>query len=178
MKTKVLVLIGVLIIAFAFMTVPVMAADASITGNPTAVIAVTVPVASQDIVLTLEPGQATTYLPADPSITVSSNWVGWTVTATDNSTAIKGHMSQYHSGGYEFSKYLQNAMSIATADISGKTTGSTSDLSGSSNTIATGLAAVDGQSVPFTIAQTVQYTDPVLTVGVYKILVVFTGGVP
>jgi hypothetical protein len=178
MKTKVLILLGILIIAFAAMVAPVMAADATITGNPTAVIDVSVPTGSQSIGLTLEPGQAAVSDPANPEITVSSNEVGWTVTATDTtpSTTVKGHMSKYDTA-YDFTKYLTNAMTIAHTSIPLVTTGGSSDLSSSSNTIATGLATVDEQSVPFTITQTVLYTDPVLSSANYQMIVTFTGSV-
>jgi hypothetical protein len=187
-KTKLLILIGILIIACAAIIAPVMAAvpTATIYGNPVAIMNVTVPIASQSIALALSPGNTTTYTPTNPSFTVTSNYETWSVSATDSTpgkSAKLGQMVAYNgtASTYDFTKYLGTAMTLSTSTTSG-ITGKT-DLLSTGTTIATGdgsTSAVSAAlSVPFGITQTVSYTDPVLPSGSnYQIVVTFTGSTP
>ncbi|MGA2122303.1 MAG: hypothetical protein ABSG49_09720 [Methanoregula sp.] len=194
MKTKVLILVGILVIAFAAVVAPVMAAttgSATITGNPPMKMDLTLhgsitgwsldPTASQPLTNS-----------ASVTMDVKSNDRSWDVSAkdaldNDGVPAAKtnaGFMLEYDPAGTGTWKTiaLGNALHVG-ATTSGHLTGAEVTLSGSDQTIANGDGAAGGAGTfmgqPLTIKQTVAYSDPVLTGSeVYRIIVTLTGTTP
>ena len=185
MKINLLVVISLIVVLSAAMVAPVVAADtgtSTITGNPGAVI---------DIVITgsisnwaLAVGDNTD---ADSvNLTVSSNYIGWTVAvkdAMDDSkiSGTEGSMANWSSSAYvdDPSATKLAALHVTGPSVPAKTTGAEVALTDSDQLIETGLDVVDAQSMDITIDQTVEYTDPRLPgSNVYRIIVTFTGTTP
>jgi hypothetical protein len=120
------------------------------------------------------------------TLTVTSDSSSWVITAKDALEGTKpsgsaGKLSEYN---IPSSSYITDAPKIfgTPMGITGTTKDSTSKtdilaLTGSDQTLETGLAPVTGQDLPLTFKQVVSYTDPHLTDGnhQYRITVVFTG---
>jgi hypothetical protein len=186
MKTKSLVLIGILIIAFAAIVIPVMAADTTtITGNPDSVISISVTGGTVDLSSGLSPQLP----PAEDStqtLTVSANGIGWTVAvsdALDNSkpAGSKGFMVEALSSAGAYvtpsPKNLTAVMNVTGGSMTGAT-GATVKLDGG-GVIETGTAAVDGTTGSITFQQIANYVDQVLTgTETYRTVVTFTATAP
>jgi hypothetical protein len=192
MKTKVLILVGILIIAFAAVVAPAMAAGtgiATITGNPAKTISLTVN--GGTIGLNLDP---TAPQPITDSTTatldVSSNSPGWTVSvkdALDGSKPSAGKMVNYTTASSTYGTLaLGSALNVGSASYVSAPNGfvgTSHDLTGSDQAIETGAsdttAANSFTATALTFKQTVVITDPVLPSGqVYRIIVTFTGSTP
>jgi hypothetical protein len=182
MKTKMLLIIGVLIIAFAAVVAPVMAAtNTTITGNPAKTISVTVN--GGPISLVLNAGSTASDSTTE-SLTVASNSPGWTVSvkdALDGSKPSAGQMVDYSGGSYG-TLALASHMSVGSASQTGFT-GTTVVLSGTDQAIETGAggytAANTFTNTALTFSQPVAITDSVLPGSdVYRIIVTFTGNTP
>ncbi|MDD1682495.1 MAG: hypothetical protein LUO98_01555 [Methanoregula sp.] len=190
MKTKVLTLIGILIIAFAAMVAPVMAADtdsgtAIITGDVAQTITLTPPAAP--IALTLDP----TLSPATDSgsdLGVSSNYPDWVVTAEDLLDSGKPALSDgimvnwvMAGPGPYGTTLLASPLELGTADGTGYTGSALTALT-AQFTFAQGdgtSAAADIFTIPLDLSQPVAYTDVVLpATETYQIIVTFTGTTP
>jgi len=118
-------------------------------------------------------------------LTVTSNTATWTVSVKDASDDSKppsyaGRMVEWDGA----SAYVANPavlganLTVTGASVPLKTTGGVErTLSGSDQTIETGLDVVTSLEIPLTFAQEVAYTDPHLTAlnHVYRIVVTFTG---
>jgi len=191
MKKNLLVIISLVVVMSAVMVVPVVAAEtgtSTITGNPGAAIAITV-TGSGISNWALVAGQTNTDT-SSVGLTVSSNKVGWTVSVKDamdpdttpapKTTGTAGRMTEWTESSSTWgASSLAAAMHVTGATVDTKTTGGVErTLTGSDQTIETGLAEVSSQSMGITIGQTVAYTDPILPSGkVYRIIVTFTGAV-
>jgi hypothetical protein len=122
-------------------------------------------------------------------LNVTSEVANWTVSVKDASDDAKppsyaGRMVEWNgtSSAYVASpKVLGANMTVTGASVPLKTTGGLErTLSGSDQTIETGLDVVTSLKIPLTFAQAVTYTDPHLTIPnhVYRIVVTFTGAEP
>ena len=187
MKTKVLILIGILIIAFATVVAPVMAANtgtATITGNPPKTLSLTVNggISNWNLDPTTSPKVDSTSV----NLTVSSNSPGWLVSVKDALDGSKpagsaGKMVDYNVGSYG-TLALGSNLTVGSASVAGFT-GSTVTLHGSDQAIETGAidatAAGTFTNTALTFTQPVAITDAVLGSGhVYRIIVTFTGTTP
>ena len=185
MKTNKLVLIGILIIAFAAMIAPVMADTTTITGNPQKAISITVHNGISNWVLIPSTDNADT---SSVTLDVTSNEPAWSVSVKDALDGAKpagseGKMVDYLTTGpgpYG-TLALGSAMKVQ-GDTTQPTkfTGTEKTLSGSDQAIDAGLdtTASAGQflGTPLKFTQTVSATDPVLlTNHVYRIVITFTG---
>ncbi len=191
MKTRLLVIVGILIIAFAAMIAPVMAASsATITGNPEKAIAIDVQGTIADWVLT--PG-ATETDATSVTLAVSSNSPGWVVSVkdaldVDGVPAAKpnaGFMVDYLTtgGGTWGTTKLGTALTVNSANAPAHVTGASHVLTGADQAIETGISETGGTGVfaahAITLSQPVAYTDTILgTNHVYRIIVTFTGTTP
>ena len=182
MKINVLVIISLMVVMSAAMVAPVMAATTGtsvITGNPGALIDITVTGSISNWALVA--GGANTNSTA-VDLTVSSNKL-WTVAVKDamDDTKIpgtQGKMANWTGSAYATSGNLAAALHVTGASVSTKTTGADVALSGSDQTIETGLDVVGSEQMDITIGQAVAYTDPTLPgSNVYRIIVTFTGSV-
>ena len=180
MKTNKLVLIGILIIAFAAMVAPVLAANTGTTyvsGNPSKYVAITL--SSGSVPLTLVPGGSATS--SALTITADSN-AKFTITVNDNSGRAlgQGYMGNYTSGAYEASP--TNTTLASPLQLSGTTTGTTTVgtitppiLTGTPQTLYTGTKWVSSQSLPTLFTQPVALNDPFLPgSSVYRMDMMFT----
>jgi len=184
MKTKALVLIGILIIAFAAMVAPVMAATtATITGNPDKTITVTVTGGITNWAL----AQGLNTDSTNVKLTVESNSPGWVVAAKDaldGSKPSAGKMVDYSTDTETYNTLaLGSEVVIGGATSATHYAGSEITLSGSDQTIVTGdsasTAAGTFTDTAVTVKQTVAITDSVLpTNHVYRIIVTMTGTTP
>jgi hypothetical protein len=87
-------------------------------------------------------------------------------------------MANWTGSAYAASGNIAAAMHVTGASVSTKTTGADVALSGSDQTIETGLDVVGSEQMDITIGQAVAYTDPTLPgSNVYRIIVTFTGSV-
>jgi hypothetical protein len=186
MKAKVLVMIGILIIAFAAVVTPVMAASTTtITGNPTAVIAVSVTGGTVNLALNPQISPATD---SSQTLTVSANAVGWTVAAKDGLDGSKpvgtlGFMVEAASSGGAYitptPKNLTAVMNVTGGIMTGANAAPVIiklDKAASGGTIETGTAAVDGTTGSITFSQIANYVDQRLTgPETYQMVVTFTG---
>ena len=178
MKTKSLVLIGVLIIALAAMAMPVMAE--STLNDDTAVYGtlaktVTITAASDTKEITLTPGSETSIT---TTLDVSENCAGTlkavdTLAATDK-TGSPGYMADYLTGTYT-ATHLNSRIKVSgtTADPFTAAAEAT-DLSGAKDiyTFTTGGA---NAALGITFKQTTALTDTVLDGGhTYRIPITFT----
>jgi hypothetical protein len=189
MKTKVFILIGILIIAFAAVVAPVMAGTSgttTITGNPAKTISITVngPAISLNLDPTASPAVDSTHETLD----VSSNTPSWTVKvkdALDDGKPSAGKMVDYLTTGpgpYG-TLALGTAINVGSASVTPGFTGSTKTLSGADQTIELGDADFNAantfSATPLTFTQPVVITDSVLGANhVYRIIVTFTASVP
>jgi hypothetical protein len=191
MKTKILVIVGILIIALAAMVAPVMALDsgsATIDGNPARIIAVTV---TGDItgwnLATIGENTA----PSTAKLTVSSNSPGWLVKVSDAMTGkpagTVGKMVNATSVGAYIPTpltYLNQALVLSSTSPTGITGATDVTLVGGAGAvIETGASDATGAGTftdtPITMKQTIGYTDVVLpSTNIYKIVVTFTGTTP
>jgi len=182
MKINLLVVISLMVVMSAAMVAPVVAAEtgtSTITGNPGAAIDITVTGSISDWALAV--GDNTDSTSVD--LAVSSNYIGWTVAVKDAMDDSKiggteGNMANWTGSAYAASGNLAAALHVTGASVTDKTTGAEVTLSGSDQTIETGLDVVDSQSMDITIGQAVAYTDPRLPgTNVYRIIVTFTGSI-
>jgi hypothetical protein len=176
MKTKVLILVGILIIAFAGIVAPVSAA----TTGPVAVTG-TVPE-----YISISAAPATINLDLQPNAVASSSALVLTVsrnnpyvvTVADNtgrSGALAGdlaNMQSYSGSAYTATPKLANPL-----HLSGTTTGTNSVHALSfpittAQTFYDGSAAVHNQDLATSITQQVTYTDPASST--YKMELIFT----
>lgn len=189
MKTKTLVLIGVLIIALAAMAMPVMAddtADISLTGNPTAT--VTVDTSGTLDAWELTPHATNPSTSGAVSLTISSN-CPFTIKVYDALTddkpaATVGYMSEVTiaTGDYvtESQKTLTNKLAIYTDNTNGITGSDVTSIpvAGSAATLwaYSGTGGFASQSLPMTFSQLVPFTDARLdgTTKTYRIPLVFS----
>jgi len=197
MKTKVLILTGLLIIAFAAMVAPVMAAASSsggsnITANPSPYLSLT---AAGNITYFQLAVGANSFggatggdLPGYMSnLTLTSN-SNYTVTATDaldqsKPAATAGKLSEYDTvhGTYNTSAYyyLSNALhTVVTTNMTsqaGYVTGFDVTLDDTQQSLATG-GNVSGGAIPVAFTQQVTTGDLRLPTNLfYRIVVTFTG---
>lgn len=189
MKTKVSVLMGLLIIAFAAMVMPVMAANtgtAIITGNPPVKMDITVDGGITNWGLdpsVTQPITDSTSVTMDV-MTNSKSWVVSVRDALDGGKTSAGFMEEYTGAAYG-TQTLTNALVVgaATPVTVAYFTGSEVTLSGTDQAFATsdGLAHAAGNhlDIPLTFKQTVLIADPVLTgSNVYRIIATFTATTP
>lgn len=182
MKTKTLVLIGVLIVALAAMAMPVMAGTtATITGNIAGSMDVnvdTVSVALGDI------SASGDHASSGETIDITTNYIGWAVTAEDNMDDAKtagseGKLTQYTTATTTYgSNVLTNALKVAGETTGDATAAAQFSLSGTGQTVYSGTVAGTFSNVPVTFTQTtVTATDKPLASGqTYRIIVTFAGG--
>jgi hypothetical protein len=193
MKTKIMVLVGILIIAFAAVVAPVMAAttgSATITGNPPMKMDLTIAGTITGWILDPTASQPLTDS-THVTMTVSSNDRSWVVSAHDALDTTKpagtvGKMAEWTGSAYltgASAAFLGSAMQVGATTVNPGFTGATVTLTGAGQAIATGDGSKSAAGVfttkPITIKQDVTYADPVLTGGdVYQIIVTFTGTTP
>jgi len=183
MKTKLWVIMGILIIAGAAMVMPVMAVDSGstqITGNavPTIDITVTGSLAGWQ----LTPPSSTNN---GATLTVNTNVAsGWHVKVADSmtgkATGSDGKMQEAVSAGGAYvasGAVLQSPLTVSAPGDTASTSDGTKTLTASPTAIIDGTAATSTYSQSLLFTQPVSYTlDPVLTGGhVYQIVVAFTG---
>ena len=186
MKINLLVVMGLMVVMSATMVAPVMAAPtgtSTITGNPGAVIDITVTGSISNWALAVGPNTNSTAV----DLTVSSNYIGWVVAVKDAMDGPKiagteGKMANWSGSAYvadPLATKLAEALHVTGASVPAKTTGGVErTLTDTDQTIETGLDVVDAQSMDITIGQAVAYTDPTLPgSNVYRIIVTFTGSV-
>jgi hypothetical protein len=194
MKTKLLVVLGVLVLSAWTMINPVMAVDAqsTITANISSVISIEVTGAG----ITAWPlFVGTNTNTTDVKLHVNCNNPPWLVTAVDaldpaggnpKNTTTRGKMAQSTSSGAYVGDYnLTTTMGVAGADI---TNASFVGTAGSLSTSGVPLNIYQGNpgfigagnfgDMPITITQVRLYTDPALPSGdLYKIVVTFTASI-
>jgi hypothetical protein len=185
MKTNKLILIGILIIAFAATIAPVMAADtgtAIITGNPPAKMDITMHGGITD--WDLDPDPAAQPLTDSTNVTmdVRTNTKSWDIRtrdALDGGKTSAGFMEEWTGAAYG-TQTLTNALVVAASDESYYTADPDITLTGVNQRIGVsdGAAHAAGNhlGLPLTFKQTVDIADPVLAgTDVYRIIVTFTG---
>ena len=183
-----MVVISLMVVLSAAMVAPVMAAStgtSTITGNPGAVIDITVTGSISNWALVA--GGANTNSTA-VDLTVSSNYIGWVVAVKDAMDGPKiagteGKMANWSGSAYvadPLATKLAEALHVTGASVPAKTTGGVErTLTNADQTIETGIDVVDAQSMDIIIGQTVAITDPRLPgSNVYRIIVTFTGTTP
>ena len=180
MKINLLVIISFMVVLSAAMVAPVVAAEnVTITGNPTAVIDITVTGGITGWVLVVGSNTRAD----DVDLTVSSNYIDWTVTVKDDLDGSKiagtaGKMANWTGAAYESDSLAAN-LTVEGKSVADKTTGAEVTLSGTDQTIETGIDVIDTQAMDITIGQAVAYTDPRLPgSNVYRIIVTFIGTLP
>jgi hypothetical protein len=177
MKTRSLILVGVLIIALVAMAAPAMAVNtASIEGNPTATVALDVTGTNAAWSLAVGANSKT-----DLDIVVSSNY-HFTVKAKDAMTAPKdnvGKMVEFDGTNYiAGSNHLTNPLLIDVTTTNGITGSDVTDsLDAAGKTIFSfpaGTGAYQDQKLEITFTQQVVYADPRLSGGsTYHIPITF-----
>jgi len=187
MKTKLLIIAGLLVIAFVVMITPVMAdttGTTAVTGNPSLYVAIQLNQSS--INLPLDPNSGSAATNGTLGITVSANGP-FSVTVADNGavkgrTATSGYMSNFTGSSYDLvATHLNSALGLT-----GTTTGTTNaevistPISADGDTLYSGTAPVTDQLLtPNTISQNVANNDLVLPPGsTYRIDLLFTIGAP
>lgn len=183
MKINLMVVISLMVVLSAAMVAPVMAAPtgtSTITGNPAAIIDITVTGSISNWALAVGPNTDSTSV----NLAVSSNYFGWTVAVRDaldggKNAGTAGKMTNW-TGSAWASGNLTAALHVTGASVPAKTTGGVErTLTDTDQTIETGLDVVDAQSMDITIGQAIAYTDPRLPgSNVYRIIVTFTGTTP
>lgn len=186
MKINVLVVISIMVVMSAAMVAPVLAATtgtSTITGNPAAVIDISVSGSITGWALDVGDNTRAT----DVDLTVSSNYIGWVVAVKDAMNGPKiagteGRMANWSGSAYvddPLATRLAAAMHVEGISVSDKTTGADVALTDADQPIETGLDVVDAQAMDITIGQNVAITDPRLPgSNVYRIIVTFTGTTP
>ncbi|WP_292425645.1 hypothetical protein [Methanoregula sp.] len=189
MQKNVLILAVILIIAFAAMAAPVMAAQsATITANPAKTITVTVNGGITNWALAQGLNTDATSVTLD----VASNSPNWVVSVKDaldpdsvpTAKPDAGQMVDYNTATSVYGTLkLGSSLVIGGATSATQYTGATVTLTGSDQAIVTGAnastAAGTFTGTPVTIKQTVAITDSVLpTNHVYRIIVTMTGTTP
>ena len=185
MKTRVLILIGILIIAFAATIAPVTAADtgtAIITGNPPAKMDITMHGGITD--WDLDPDPAAQPLTDSTNVTmdVRTNTKSWDIRvmdALDDGKTSAGFMEEWDGAAYG-TQTLTNALIVAATTNAYYTADPDVTLTGVNQRIGVsdGAAHAAGNhlGLPLTFKQTVDIADPVLAgTDVYRIVVTFTG---
>ena len=185
MKTKLLLILGVLVIVVVAMVGPVTAANTgstTITGNPGATIAIVVTGSITDWPLVLNSNVDSTNVTLD----VLSNKPGWTVKVSDELDGGKlpasvGKMANWTTVTWGDSGYLATALNVGAASVTSHATGASVNLNGGGQTIETGNSDASGagtfNGIHITNTQQILSSDPVLTApNVYRIIVTFTGG--
>ena len=198
MKTKLLVILCVLIFAGAAMVGPVAGATgiSTITGNITSVMQLTVTNGAGSPggdITNWALGLDSNINSTDVRLHVFCNYPGWAVTVNDSLDASKpstsrGKMAQSNAGVYTGYYNLSTPMSITGTD---SPNGYYTQSGGPLNTVDPGvphslyggntgyLGAGDFTLMPLTIQQTVIFADPVLPSGqLYRIVVTFVGSLP
>ncbi|MGD0535177.1 MAG: hypothetical protein ABR999_07005 [Methanoregula sp.] len=191
MQKNVLILAGILIIAFAAVVAPVMAAtagNATISGNPPLSMNLTVTGTITGWSLDPSVSQPLTNATA-VTMTVRSNDRSWVVSAKDGmdnskTSGTAGKMADWNGTAYN----TTSSISLGSAMLVGATTatgftGATVTLTGSDQAIATGTGATAAagtfNALPLTFQQSVTYADPsLISPDVYRIIVTFTGSTP
>ena len=174
MKTRQLVIVGILIIAIVAMIAPVMSADTTaVSGNPTAYVVLAV--SSETISMTLTPGG--TVHDTTAHLTVSSN-CPYTIAAKDAMTESKpsaGYMVNYTGTEYKTDK-LAATMGISGTESSPVTTTAIAPLTAANQVLYTSTGGVQtAKELALSFDQAVAITDPRLPAGhSYKIPVTFT----
>jgi len=193
MKTKSLVLIGVLIIALAAMAAPVMAGttdtqSATVSATLSGSIALSVNTAAVSLGDIKTVGDHT----GAESVSVTTNYNGWYVSVRDNGdgqtsgnarTTNLGHMSELTSGSAWGTKYLINPLHVQSAGITTPVTVTTDGditVDGASDQHFIHSSANNGGSeiagIPITITQTTDADDSALTAGSYFIKLTLIAG--
>jgi hypothetical protein len=185
MKTKLLIILCVMIFAGTVMVGPVAGAGsvANVTGNPTNYMSIN------------EAGDITNWALTEQflnenldscKLNVTTNRQGWSVTVTDaldeGKTIQPGKMVQYTTGSSTYgSKYLATAMEMDGLTVSGQySVTKVEALDGTQKTLFTGDPGLLGTgtwgAIPIYIRQFVTHGDESLPTGqVYRIVVTFTG---
>ena len=186
MKTKSMILVGVLIIALAAMAAPVMAADsttATVAGNAEATIDVSVE--GTLTAWTLTPPSVTDSTSVD--LVVKANTAGWHVAVVDamgdGKQVAAGRMQEAVSaaGAYVADAGSMDAALVISApggvNGAGAAVGDVTLSGAAANYIVNGASATSTYDGDLTFTQAVSYTgDPVLADNhVYKIVVTFVG---
>ena len=185
MKTKLLVLLSVLVAVGALMAGPGAAAGTgttTITGNPGATIGIVVHGNINNWALDI----GTNTDSSNVTLDVTSNQPGWTVKVNDaldggKPPASVGKMANWTTSAWGASGYLTTALNVGAASVGGHATGSAVDLTGSQQTIESGNSDATGagtfNGIQITNIQQVLSSDPALaSPNVYRIIVTFTGG--
>jgi hypothetical protein len=184
MKTNKLVLIGILLVAFAAMVAPVMAATdsetATVTGTLPATMVLSIDTAPGALDLSGALGDKTS---TNGRLGVISNYPGWVVSVKDNQTKAagdRGYMFEHVTAGNIFieTNHLTAALKVATPTATGYT-GLTEAALTSTLTFATGESdadAVNTFSIPINLKQTIGATDMGLASGrTYQTIITFDG---
>ncbi len=185
MKTKTLVLIGVLIIALAAMAMPVMAASATISGTLAPAISVSV-TGGDAISLTLNPTATPAISNNAALLSVTTNTPTWYVTATDDLTSdgtnakpgTAGYMAEADADSKwvtASTKYLNTEMSVTGPTIAAATAATTALTASGNHRIETGTAATGStpQTGYITFTQPVTFADQIPT-GTNKYMMIVT----
>jgi hypothetical protein len=186
MKIKVLILVGILIIAFAAVVIPVSASDpisgtTELHGNVLSYVSISVSTGS--IALTLDPQASQPITNSNLGITISANKAA-TVTVKDNTgriTAEKGKMGNYTSSYDQATQFTTPLLNTTLASPLGLVASSTCVPGGLGGTITpvsvsspirdavsmfTTTGVLSSASCPANqFSQTVAKTDPVLPAG-------------
>lgn len=191
MKTRSLVLIGVLIIALAAMAMPVMAADSDQkTAEVTADITGSITIAVSDATIDFAELSSTTEITSE-TITVTTNYQGWAVKVhdaldEDSTEAAKpaasvGALTQYTTASQEWgTKYLSNDLQMKSPGVADPViTGVTEyfDLTGTGQNLFTSNVGVTAQAVPIHFNQRYSAADdPLPSSQTYRIVATFDAG--
>jgi hypothetical protein len=179
MKTRLLVIVGIMIIAFAAMVAPVMAGltdTTAVYGNPTAYVSVTVsgPAALMTLAATGANSDTSMHLDAITNCPA-------TITAVDamsNGKGSAGYMVNVTTAGNTYSADKLGAkMQISGADAGVFTATTADDLATTPHLLYTASGATATQELALSFDQTTSYSDPRLPSGYsYRIPVTFTIG--
>ena len=182
------ILVTLVSLAMLLSMVPMtVAADtsgtSSVTGNPTAYIAITVVGDISDWELTPD---STNLNATGANLTVTANIIGWTVhvkDALDNSkpAGSVGMMAEYNTTTPEYvsdGDVLVNNMTVEGLDVTG-TTGDLITLGPTDMQIEIGTDEANARPMDIKIRQTVTKYDPRLLEAdhVYRMIVTFTGAI-
>lgn len=167
MKTKSLVLIGVMIIALAAMAMPVMAADTAVYGTLSKTISISTTEAEKPITLT--PGSETS---TTVNFLVTQNCVGDikvydTMGETGKVESTDGYMADYYSAAYEAGgTKLFTKMHVGGTDTGGIYDAPATDLTDISFAVKPVLYTISSggtaAALPVIFKQTTTLTDTVL----------------
>ena len=187
MKTKLILLLSILVIASVVIVLPVSAAGniANITGNP------------EDFISINETGDIANWIftqdylnvnTTSCTLNVTSNHIGWTVGVQDGSNGGKpspGFMVDWDTGTSTYgTQHLNHAMVMDGVSVGGQYTAQPQTLDNTLKVIWTGANAYPTGigtwgAIPITIEQQVDHTDQhLLTTHVYRIVVTFIANLP